>query len=91
MESEYDLKGFRILKIYSDLLEGKVVKKKEYAEYFGVHERSIQRDIKSLKDFFGEMKVKYGYINDIEYKRALGGYVLKYQGRRNDAYNRYNT
>ena len=55
---------------------------KEYAEYFGVHERSIQRDIKSLKDFFGEMKVKYGYINDIEYKRALGGYVLKYQGRR---------
>lgn len=82
MESEYDLKGFRILKIYSDLLEGKVVKKKEYAEYFGVHERSIQRDIKSLKDFFGEMKVKYGYINDIEYKRALGGYVLKYQGRR---------
>ena len=28
------------------------------------------------------MKVKYGYINDIEYKRALGGYVLKYQGRR---------
>ena len=78
MESEYDLKGFRILKIYSDLLEGKVVKKKEYAEYFGVHERSIQRDIKSLKDFFGEMKVKY----DIEYKRALGGYVLKYQGRR---------
>ena len=82
MESEYDLKGFRILKIYSDLLECKVVKKKKYAEYFGVHERSIQRDIKSLKDFFGEMKVKYGYINDIEYKRALGGYVLKYQGRR---------
>ena len=33
MESEYDLKGFRILKIYSDLLEGKVLKKKEYAEY----------------------------------------------------------
>ena len=32
MESEYDLKGFRILKIYSDLLEGKVLKKKEYAE-----------------------------------------------------------
>ena len=82
MESEYDLKGFRILKIYSDLLEGKVLKKKEYAEYFGVHERSIQRDIKSLKDFFSEMKVKYGYINDIEYKRALGGYILKYQGRR---------
>ena len=78
MESEYDLKGFRILKIYSDLLEGKVLKKKEYAEYFGVHERSIQRDIKSLKDFFSEMKVKYGYINDIEYKRALGGYILKY-------------
>lgn len=53
-----------------------MLKKKEYAEYFGVHERSIQRDIKSLKDFFGEMKVKNGD------KRALGGYILKRQGSR---------
>ena len=76
MESEYDLKGFRILKIYSDLLEGKVVKKKEYAEYFGVHERSIQRDIDDIRSFMDMENSKTGVLNSVIYDRTNKGYQL---------------
>ena len=51
METE---KGLRLLYLYRELMEGKGIQKQEAAIRFGVNERSIQRDIEDLRNFFAE-------------------------------------
>lgn len=45
------VKSERLLQIYSRLVSGETLKKKELAQYFHVTERSIQRDIEALRCF----------------------------------------
>lgn len=45
------VKSERLLQIYSTLVNGEILKKKELAQHFHVTERSIQRDIESLRCF----------------------------------------
>ncbi len=47
----------RVLNILKDLLESKKVCVKELADRFKINERSIQRDLKILKEFLGEALV----------------------------------
>lgn len=47
-------KTTRLLYLYQDLLRGSGIQKKEAAARFGVNERSIQRDIEELRNFFAE-------------------------------------
>lgn len=55
------LKIDRVLKIYSQLVNGDVLRKKELAQQFHVTERSIQRDIESLRYFFCGAGAAAGY------------------------------
>ena len=42
-------KSFRLLKMYEWLNRGDVINKKEFAEMFGISEKSVQRDIEDLR------------------------------------------
>ena len=44
----------RVLSIYTKLMDGEVINKASEAEYFGVNQRTIQRDIDDLRMFFGD-------------------------------------
>lgn len=66
------VKSERLLQIYSKLVNGEILKKKELAQYFHVTERSIQRDIESLRCFFAEQ----GLLQDVVYDSRARGYRL---------------
>lgn len=44
----------RLLTMYGRLLDGKIIRKKDLAEEFGITQRSVQRDLESLRVFFAE-------------------------------------
>lgn len=71
------LKTDRILKIYSQLVNGDILRKKELAQRFHVTERSIQRDMEALRCFFAEE----GLQQDIIYDRTARGYRLESPSR----------
>lgn len=71
------LKTDRILKIYSQLVNGDILRKKELVQRFHVTERSIQRDMEALRCFFAEE----GLQQDIIYDRAARGYRLESPSR----------
>lgn len=70
------VKSERLLVLYSRLASGGVLSKKELAQEFGVAERSIQRDVESLRCFFADQ----GIQQDVVLDRASGGYRLKDTG-----------
>ena len=47
-------KSNRVLDLYQALQNGQVINKKEAAEQFCVNEKSIQRDLDSIRDFLSE-------------------------------------
>lgn len=67
----------RVLQIYSKLLDGYIVNKAELAARYGVNERSIQRDIDSIRNFLDEDSERTGVINSIVYDRIEKGYRLE--------------
>ena len=50
--------------------------KKEAAEQFCVNEKSIQRDLDSIRDFLSEQTTSQGLIQSVEFDRAANGYRL---------------
>ena len=70
--TESDVKSARLLAIYSELINGNVLKKAELAQRFHVTQRSIQRDIESLRCFFAEQMLP----QDIIYDEKAKGYRL---------------
>ena len=72
------LKAARILKIYTDLINGEVVSKNEAVEKYGVSPRTILRDIDNIRSFLAEQpETDFGQI---VHSKKLGGYVMKYSG-----------
>ncbi len=67
----------RILQIYTRLQNGEVIDKNKEAERFGVHYRSIQRDIDALKKFFDQLSADGYAERKLLYSREKGGYFLK--------------
>ena len=67
------VKSERLLQIYSKLVSGELLKKKELAQHFHVTERSIQRDIEALRCFFAEE----GLLQDVVYDKAVRGYRME--------------
>ncbi len=65
-------KSDRLLQIYSRLVGGEVLSKKELAQRFHVTQRSIQRDMEALRCFFAEQ----GLNQDVIYDPAAKGYRL---------------
>lgn len=52
MENDYNDKVSRVLSLYQRFMEGEVVDKEVEAARYGVSERSIQRDISAINNFF---------------------------------------
>ena len=72
MEGNYEAKSARMLAIYARLLNGHALSKQNLAVEFGVTERSIQRDIESLRCFLMEQVTG----QDVIYDRQQKGYRL---------------
>lgn len=70
--TESDAKSARLLTIYSELISGRLLNKAELAQRFHVTQRSIQRDIESLRCFFAEQMLS----QDIVYDNKAKGYRL---------------
>ena len=64
MDSLSELKSTRLLEIYSRLSRGDILKKAELAQRFHVTERSIQRDVESLRCFMAEQAIAQEIIYD---------------------------
>lgn len=67
----------RVLAIYQKLVNGKIVNKFEEAQLYGVHERSIQRDIEDIRSFLDSNFECSGIENAIVYDRIQKGYKLE--------------
>lgn len=76
MENDYNDKVSRVLSLYQRFMEGEVVDKEAEAARYGVSERSIQRDISAINNFFEQEAGKSGVINTIEYDKKIGGHYL---------------
>ena len=73
MENDYNDKVSRVLSLYQRFMEGEVVDKEVEAARYGVSERSIQRDISAINNFFEQEAGKSGVI---EYDKKKGGHYL---------------
>ena len=70
-------KIYRVLHIYTRLMEGDVINKDEAAKLYGVDIRSIQRDIADIRKFV-ESGTQYSEnINTVIFDRSEGGYRLR--------------
>lgn len=72
MRASSACKSDRLLQIYSRLVNSEIPSKKELAQHFHVTERSIQRDIESLRCFFAEQALG----QDVVYDSVAKGYCL---------------
>lgn len=72
MEGLAEAKSVRLLEIYSQLVNGELLKKSDLALQYHVSPRSIQRDMDSLRCFF----VNQSLPQDIIYDRSANGYRL---------------
>lgn len=72
MEHISEAKSARILSIYARFLSGQILSKAALATEYGVTERSIQRDMDSLRCFLSEQQLQ----QDVIYDRSVKGYRL---------------
>ncbi|MCM1148463.1 MAG: WYL domain-containing protein [Butyricicoccus sp.] len=72
MERISEAKSTRLLTIYARLLSGQVLNKRALALEFNVTERSIQRDMDSLRCFLSDQ----GLAQNVLYDRGKYGYYL---------------
>lgn len=75
-ESDNSKKHDRVLEIYSRLLNGDILVKEDLAEEFGTSQKSIQRDIEAIRDFYSNRTVKGEGHSDVIYDRKVKGYRL---------------
>lgn len=75
-----NLKSFRLLSMYEKLNRGDIIYKKEFAEQYGISEKSVQRDIDDLRAYLAEC-YEGGEGITIEYDYIKGGYRLVKQER----------
>lgn len=67
-----DAKSSRLLELYFRLLNGEVLKKADLAQQYHITERSVQRDIVSLRCFLSEQMM----TQQIDYDPQMKGYRL---------------
>ena len=73
--SEY--KSGRILYLYTKLINGEGINKAQEAEHFGVHQRSIQRDIDDLRAFFENQIAEGLGDKQLVYDKSMNCYCLR--------------
>ena len=68
MESNAEAKSARLLEIYADLSQGDVLSKAELSTRYHVSERSIQRDMESLRNFIANHNLGQEVVYDYNQK-----------------------
>ena len=68
-------KTFRLLNLYERLNRGEIVNKKDFANAFGISEKSVQRDIDDLRVYLAEC-YENGDDVTVEYSYVKNGYYL---------------
>lgn len=76
MEENKGDKIERVLGLYTKLMNGSLINKAEEANNYGVNERSIQRDIDDVRNFFELGSENTGLSNYVVYDRIAKGYRL---------------
>jgi predicted DNA-binding transcriptional regulator YafY len=71
------IKCSRVLQIYTKLLNGEVINKAQEDERYGVNQRSIQRDIEDLRNFFENQSAECTGDKELVYDSKLNGYCLR--------------
>lgn len=69
-------KSSRVLYLYTRLLHGQILKKERLADQFGVNEKSIQRDLETVRDFLDRERMENGYGSQLIYDFREKGYRL---------------
>lgn len=69
-------KTTRILTLFVRLLNGDIVNKKDLSKSASIGEKSIQRDINDINNFFYESNYWNNKNTKIVYSRSLKGYKL---------------
>ena len=77
MTEDKSAKMERTLYIYTQLLNGNIVKKSYLANRFNVNERSIQRDIDDIRCFLDLQTSETGMVNSVIYDYKEKGYKLE--------------
>lgn len=72
-----DCKSGRILYLYTKLISGESINKSEEAKRFGVHLRSIQRDIDDLRIFFENQTADGKSHKELIYDKSKNCYYLR--------------
>lgn len=72
MAQSSEAKSARLLYLYSRLVNGQILSKNELAQQFHVTQRSIQRDMESLRCFFADQHLEQSVV----YDAVAGGYRL---------------
>lgn len=78
MESILDYKGdrgLRMLDIFERLNRGELLNKRELTKYYGVGEKTIQRDIEDIRSYLADRRVAQVSAT-IQYDRGANGYRL---------------
>lgn len=70
-------KNERILNIYEQLLQGRLIVKREIAERYHVDSRSVQRDIGDIRNFLENRTVETGIERRVIYDSSQKGYRLE--------------
>lgn len=71
----------RILDIYTQLSEGRVVRKPDIAEKYQVNVKTIQRDLEDVRHFLDNRFVENGFQNDLIYDYKEKGYRFEHVNR----------
>lgn len=81
MTEKIGSKKDRVLDIYTALINGEAVSLSEYAQKYGVSEKSIKRDFEQIELFLADYNVEksdhYEIINTVESRRDKGQFQLK--------------
>ena len=78
MESILDYKGdrgLRLLDVFERLNRGEILNKRELAQYYGVGEKTIQRDIEDIRSYLADRPDAHVSAT-IQYDRGARGYRL---------------
>lgn len=70
-------KSNRVLYLYTKLLHGQILRKDRLAVQFGVNEKSIQRDLETIREFLDRDKIEKGYGPQLIYDFYEKGYRLE--------------
>ena len=66
----------RLLYMYNRLVEGKAIYKEEELERHKCSNRSLQRDIEDLRNFFYNQSIETGFTQELIYDKKIKGYRL---------------